>query len=198
MWPRSDSRKLADRRRRTEAANGRDREGRGRSPSRASGACIRRRPGTRRHVALPAARDHDPATLHQEAIAHVYRRVRVRAGSEDGAGGAVEVWHGDRVAAIDDVEQDTATAFARSTGRRIDTSELQSTRPSTLRGARVHVGDAPIGRVTRIDREVTGAPSAPRRGRSRRPRREIGASSQGAAQPHLEAGHRHGWESRLR
>jgi hypothetical protein len=64
-----------------------------------------------RHIALPSARDHDPATLHQEAIAGVDRRVRIRPGSEDRARGAIEIGHGDRVAAIHDVEQRTPAAL---------------------------------------------------------------------------------------
>ena len=39
-----------------------------------------------RDVALPAARDHDEAALHQEAIAHVDRRVRIRARRRTGGG----------------------------------------------------------------------------------------------------------------
>ena len=64
-----------------------------------------------RDVALPPARDHDEAALHQEAVAHVDRRVRIRARAEQRAGGPVEIRHRDRIAAVDDVEHDAPAAL---------------------------------------------------------------------------------------
>ena len=67
--------------------------------------------GHARQVSLPSARDDHPAALHQEAVADVDRRVRVRAGREGGPGRAIEVGHRHRVAAVDDVQEDAPGAL---------------------------------------------------------------------------------------
>jgi hypothetical protein len=101
-----------------------------------------------RDVALPAARDHDEAALHQEAVAHVDRRVRIRARAEQRAGGPVEIRHRDRVAAVDDVEHD-APAALRAIERQQD-GHVRA--PLDVAGGvarrELHVGDAAIGGVS--------------------------------------------------
>ena len=107
-----------------------------------------------RDVALPAARDHDEAALHQEAVAHVDRRIRIRARAEQRAGGPVEIRHRDRIAAVDDVEHD-APAALRAIERQQDghVGAPLDAAGGVARG-QLDVGDAAIGGVSRVDGEV--------------------------------------------
>jgi hypothetical protein len=107
-----------------------------------------------RDVALPPARDHDEAALHQEAVAHVDRRVRIRARAEQGTRGAIEIRHGDRIAAVDDVEHD-APAALRAIERQQD-GDVRAPLDAAGGAARgqFHVGDAAVGGVRRVDGEV--------------------------------------------
>ena len=107
-----------------------------------------------RHVALPAARHDDPAAPHQEAVTHVDRRIGVGVRPEHRPGGMVEVGHGDRVAAVDDVE-DHAAAAARTLDRQQDRhigGELHA--PLGVAWGEPDVGDPLVGGVRRVDGEA--------------------------------------------
>ena len=138
--------------------------------------------GYARQVPLPAARDDDPAALHQEAVAHVDRRVRVRSGGEGGARRAVEVGHRHRVAAVDDIQQDTPRALGAIHRQQDRHVRIPRDPPGRVARGQRHVGDAEVRRVERIDREVQP------------PLQLLVAREAGqrAAQRDVEAGDRHG------
>ena len=159
------------------------------APAQRSALCVPRlgrahadEPGHARQVPLPAAGDDDPAALHQEAVAHVDRRVRVRPRPEGGPGGAVEVGHRHRVAAVDHVQEKPPAAL-RAVHRQEDRHvRIPRDPPGRVARGQRDVGDAPVRGVERIDGEVQP------------PLQLLVARKAGqrAAQRDVEAGDRHG------
>jgi hypothetical protein len=143
-------------------------------------------PGQLRHVALPAARDDDVAAPHQEPVAGVERGIRIGVGPEDRPGGVVEVRHGHRVAAVDDVH-DRAPAGAAALDRQQDRHVGGELDAAVAAGREADVRDRGVGRVRGIDGEaqaalqlLVGADVA-----------ERAAPGQRSAQREVEVGHRH-------
>ena len=115
---------------------------------------MRKRPGTSGTSPCQPHEITSEAALHEKAVAHVDRRIRIRARAEHGTRGAVEVRHGHGIAAVDHVEHDAPAAL-----RAVDGQQDRHVRApldaaaGALRGE-LHVGDAPVGGVQRVDGEV--------------------------------------------
>jgi hypothetical protein len=110
--------------------------------------------GQLREIALPATRRDDPTAAHEEAVAHVDRRVRIGVGAEHRTCGVIEVRHAHRVAAIHDVDQH-ASAAPRAVDRQQE-REIGGELDEAAWGRRCQrdVGDAAVGGVVRIEGEA--------------------------------------------
>ena len=138
-------------------------------------------------VALPGAGEDDEAASHEEAVARVDGRIRIRARREGRPCGAVEVRHGDGIAPVDHVEEHAAAASRAIHGHQQRDLGRERHPSRFVPGGQLHVGDAGVGRVQGIEGEVqpplellVGSRVA-----------ERGAAGQGPPERDLEACHRH-------
>ncbi len=145
-----------------------------------------------RHVALPAARNHHPAPLHEEAVADVEGRVGIRPGDEGGARRAVEVGYGDGIAAIHHVEQHAAAAPRPVDGEQDGHVTPPLDAAGGIARSQLHVGDAPVRGMERVDGEVEPALQLFVRADLTGGTPEGRAASERPPQEDLEAGDGHG------